>query len=124
MPPLGRPELGGELPATTTLNDWLNHGRELPLRGGDMVVVDRVWTQVRKVRRRRITEAVLDPLGSPYDTDGKEKQLAFGLNAILPELAASALPAVLPQGDLPKDGSGPWIELIGKSGGAAEPSAR
>ena len=48
--------------------------RELPLRGGDMVVVDRVWTQVRKVRRRRITEAVLDPLGSPYETGGNEKQ--------------------------------------------------
>jgi putative hemolysin len=71
---LGRPELGGDLPPTTTLNDWLNHGRELALRGGDMVVVDRVWTQVRKVRRRRITEAVLDPLGSPYDTDAKTKQ--------------------------------------------------
>src|SRR3954467_15946187 len=71
---LGRPELGVDLPPTTTLNDWLNHGRELALRGGDMVVVDRVWTQVRKVRRRRITEAMLDPLGSPYETDGKEKQ--------------------------------------------------
>ncbi|HUS34022.1 MAG TPA: PVC-type heme-binding CxxCH protein [Verrucomicrobiae bacterium] len=51
---------------------------------------------------------------------GKEKQLAFGLNAITPELAASALPAVLPQGELPRDGSGPWIELIGKSGGSKE----
>jgi len=64
---VGRPELGGDLPANTTLNDWLNHQREIPLRGGDMVVVDRVWCQVRKVRRRRITELVLDPLGSPYE---------------------------------------------------------
>jgi putative hemolysin len=69
---LQRPELGPELPATTTLNDWLNHDREVPLRGGDMVVVDRVWSQVRKVRRRRITEAVLDPLGSPYETKMNE----------------------------------------------------
>src|SRR6185436_3968846 len=51
---------------------------------------------------------------------GKEKQLAFGLNALTPQLAASALPAVLPSGDLPRDGSGPWIELVGKSGGANE----
>jgi putative heme-binding domain-containing protein len=51
---------------------------------------------------------------------GKEKQLAFGLNAITPELAASVLSAVLPQGNLPRDGSGPWIELIGKSGNSAE----
>jgi len=38
-----------------------------------MVVVDRVWTQVRKVRRRRITEAVLDPLGSPYEADSSQQ---------------------------------------------------
>jgi putative hemolysin len=72
---LKRSDLGGELPATTTLNDWLNHGRDVPLRGGDMVVVDRVWAQVRKVRRRRITEAILDPLGSPFEVGehGREK---------------------------------------------------
>ena len=68
---LKRPDIGGDLPPTTTLNDWLNHGREEPLRGGDMVVVDRIWSQVRKVRRRRITEAVLDPLGSPYEVASK-----------------------------------------------------
>jgi putative hemolysin len=70
---LQRADIGGELPAITSLNDWLNHDREVPLRGGDMVVVDRVWCQVRKVRRRRITEAVLDPLGSPYQTDEQAK---------------------------------------------------
>jgi putative hemolysin len=64
---LKRGDLGGELPAATTLNDWLNHDRPEPLKGGDMVVVDRVWAQVRKVRRRRVTEALLDPLGSPYE---------------------------------------------------------
>jgi putative hemolysin len=71
---LQRPDLGDGLPGTTTLNDWLNHGREVPLRGGDMVVVDRVWTQVRKVRRRRITEVILDPLGSPYEIEGHSRQ--------------------------------------------------
>jgi putative hemolysin len=71
---LKRPDLGGELSPSTSLNDWLNHEREVPLRGGDMVVVDRVWCQVRKVRRRRITEIVLDPLGSPYQTDGHTKE--------------------------------------------------
>jgi putative heme-binding domain-containing protein len=51
---------------------------------------------------------------------GREKQLAFGLGALTPELAGAALPSVLPQGDLPRDGSGPWIDLIGKAGGPAE----
>lgn len=64
---LKRTDLGNGLPPNTTLNDWLNHGRAEPLKGGDMVVIDRVWAQVRKVRRRRITEALLDPLGSPYE---------------------------------------------------------
>jgi len=68
---LKRPDLGGDLPPNTTLNDWLNHDREDALRGGDMVVVDRIWSQVRKVRRRRITEALLDPLGSPYEVSDK-----------------------------------------------------
>jgi putative hemolysin len=74
---LHRPDLGEELPSGTTLNDWLNYGREVPLRGGDMVVVDRVWSQVRKVRRRRITEVVLDPLGSPYEIPGQRQQQAL-----------------------------------------------
>jgi putative hemolysin len=64
---LKRGDLASELPAVTTLNDWLNHGRPEPLKGGDMVVIDRIWAQVRKVRRRRITEALLDPLGSPFE---------------------------------------------------------
>ena len=67
---LKRDDLADGLPATTTLNDWLNHDREEPLKGGDMVMVDRIWAQVRKVRRRRITEALLDPLGSPYEGVG------------------------------------------------------
>ena len=73
---LKRADLGGDLPPGTTLNDWLNHGREEPLRGGDMVVVDRIWAQVRKVRRRRITEALLDPLGSPYEPAKKPPEPA------------------------------------------------
>jgi putative hemolysin len=74
---LQRPDLAADLPPSTTLNDWLNHGREEPLRGGDMVVVDRVWCQVRKVRRRRITEAVLDPLGSPYEAAPPHERTAL-----------------------------------------------
>ncbi len=64
---LKRADIASELPPTTTLNDWLNHGRPEPLKGGDMVVIDRIWTQVRKVRRRRVTEALLDPLGNPFE---------------------------------------------------------
>ena len=64
---LKRPELGADLPPNTTLNDWLNHGREEPLRGGDTTVVDGLWAQIRKVRRRRVTEALVDPGGNPFE---------------------------------------------------------
>lgn len=69
---LRRTDLGGALPPSTTLNDWLNHGREDTLKGGDMVVVDGVWAQIRKVRRRRVTEAILDPLGSPFERSAEK----------------------------------------------------
>ena len=64
---LKRLELGGDNPDTMTLNDWLNAGREDNLKGGDIAELDGLWAQVRKVRRRRITEALLDPLGNPFD---------------------------------------------------------
>lgn len=64
---LRRSDLGAELAATTTVNEWLH--RRYPdhkFVGGDSVVVDGVWILVRKVRRRQITEALVDPDGSRY----------------------------------------------------------
>ncbi|MFO0897940.1 MAG: hemolysin family protein [Pirellulales bacterium] len=57
---LGRPDLGAGLPASMSLNDWLNHGRSERLKGGDQLVLDGVWVLVRKVRRKQVTEALLD----------------------------------------------------------------
>jgi putative hemolysin len=71
---LHRSDVGEGLPPPTTVNDWLNYEREIPLRGGDMVVVDQIWAQVRKVRRRRITEVLLDPLGSPYEIGSHSRE--------------------------------------------------
>jgi putative hemolysin len=76
---LKRQELGANLPPGTTLNDWLNHGREDPLRGGDTAVVDGVWAQVRKIRRRRITEALVDPSGNPFEPRGDARGQEAGV---------------------------------------------
>jgi putative heme-binding domain-containing protein len=54
-----------------------------------------------------------------WKSEGREKQLAFALKAIRPEQASRVLGRVI-GGRLPKDGSGPWIELIGQAGGAKE----
>jgi putative heme-binding domain-containing protein len=54
-----------------------------------------------------------------WKPEGREKQLAFALKAIRPEQASRVLGRVI-GGRLPRDGSGPWIELIGQAGGPKE----
>lgn len=94
---LQRPDLSAAMPPTTTLNDWLNHSREDPLKGGDMVVVDGVWAQVRKVRRRRITEALLDPLGDPF---GKKPSESGNGALVLPDAPSATAERNAPGGDV------------------------
>lgn len=54
-----------------------------------------------------------------WKTEGREKQLEYGLNAIDPALAGTALAKIMsdPKLDFTK---GPWIELVGRAGGPAE----
>lgn len=52
---------------------------------------------------------------------GREKQLEFGLKAVEPAQASEVLGLLIAkQGGVPRDGAGPWIELIGSAGGPAE----
>jgi putative heme-binding domain-containing protein len=55
-----------------------------------------------------------------WKIEGREKQLEFALSSIQPELAATVLNQLLGNKPLPRDGSGPWIDLVGKAGRAAE----
>jgi putative heme-binding domain-containing protein len=55
-----------------------------------------------------------------WKPEGRERQLEFALKALRPNLASEALAVVLKDRKLPRDGSGPWIELIGKAGGTRE----
>lgn len=55
-----------------------------------------------------------------WDAPGREKQLEFGLKAVEPRLASAAVAKLLGDKSLPRDGSGPWIEIIGQAGGPAE----
>ncbi len=52
-----------------------------------------------------------------WKIDGREKQLEFGLKAVEPTLASDVLGQLLTTRGIPRDGSGPWIELIGAAGG-------
>ena len=51
-----------------------------------------------------------------WKTEGREKQLEFGLKAIKPEQASRVLGQLLARHPLGRDGAGPWIELIGSAG--------
>jgi putative heme-binding domain-containing protein len=51
-----------------------------------------------------------------WKTEGREKQLEFGLKAIEPSLAGAPLAHVLQKRQIPRDGSGPWIDLIKLAG--------
>ena len=52
-----------------------------------------------------------------WSFQGREAQLAFGLKAVEPTLAVEVLAQLLTDRTLPRNGSGPWIELIGSAGG-------
>ncbi|MBI3851457.1 MAG: HEAT repeat domain-containing protein [Verrucomicrobia bacterium] len=51
-----------------------------------------------------------------WQPDGREKQLEFGLKAIQPENASRVLGQILASRPLTRDGTGPWIEIIGAAG--------
>jgi putative heme-binding domain-containing protein len=53
-----------------------------------------------------------------WQTGGREKQLEFALKAIEPAKASVVLGTVLEKRPIARDGSGPWIELIGTAGDA------
>ncbi len=54
-----------------------------------------------------------------WKAGGREKQLEFALTSIEPDLAATVLSQLLGGKPLPRDGSGPWIDLAGKAGDSA-----
>ncbi|MBL9126731.1 MAG: c-type cytochrome, partial [Verrucomicrobiales bacterium] len=54
-----------------------------------------------------------------WKAEGRERELVFALEALKPEQAGRVLGAVLGDRSLPKDGAGPWIEILGKAGSPA-----
>jgi putative hemolysin len=64
---LHRVDFGAELAPTVTLNELLQRRyADHKFVGGDSVIVDGVWILVRKVRRKQITEALIDPDATRY----------------------------------------------------------
>src|SRR5262249_5067389 len=51
-----------------------------------------------------------------WQPSGRDKQLEFGLKGIEPSKASEVMGQLLGDKSLPRDGSGPWIDLIGQAG--------
>jgi putative hemolysin len=58
----GHPDLGAGRSAETTLSEWVTEAREGTLKGGDAVEIDGVRILVRKMRRHRLREALIDTM--------------------------------------------------------------
>jgi putative heme-binding domain-containing protein len=51
-----------------------------------------------------------------WPMEGREKQMELALSAIEPQYASQVLGKIFSEREVPADGSGPWIEIMGKSG--------
>ena len=75
-----------------------------------------LWLTIRELSQPWVA-AVLHGHWSPQ---GREAQLNFALAAIEPSQAGAVLAYLLKDRVIPRDGSGPWLALIGKAGQVAE----
>jgi len=74
-----------------------------------------LWLTIRELSQPWVA-AVLHGQWSPQ---GREDQLNFALAAIAPSPAGEVLAYLLKDRVIPRDGSGPWLDLIGKAGQVA-----
>src|SRR5260221_4524659 len=83
--------------------------------GSDAFLDYATWLSINDLAKPW-TEAIAS---GAWKTDGREKQLEYGLNAIDPALAGTALAKILSNDKLDFT-KGPWIELVGRAGGPHE----
>lgn len=55
-----------------------------------------------------------------WKIEGRERQLEFGLQAVEPSVAGPVIRKLIESRGIPRDGSGPWIELVSKAGSGKE----
>ena len=86
--------------------------------GADTFLDYAVWLSINELAQPFL--AALESGAWSPDSPAKQQQLEFAMKALDPALASSSVAKILAAKPLTKDGSGPWIELIGAAGGPAE----
>jgi len=77
-----------------------------------------VWLSINELAQPFL--AALESGAWGPNSPAKQAQLEYAMKALDPALASSSVAKILAAKPLTKDGSGPWIELIGAAGGPAE----
>ncbi len=90
--------------------------RNLPASADDSFLDFAAWTSVNELARPWLEEIA----AHPEKISGREQQLTALAGIADPVIAAPYMQRLFAGRNIDADGSGPWIELIGKSGGVAE----
>jgi len=86
--------------------------------GADTFLDYAVWLSINELAQPFL--ASLESGAWLPDSPAKLRQLEYAMKSLDPALASSSVTKFLAAKPLTKDGSGPWIELIGAAGGPAE----
>ena len=90
--------------------------KNLPENAGDSFLDFAAWTTVNELARPWLEEIATHP----DKIVGREKQLTAVAGIVDPTIAAPYVQRLFEGREIDAAGSGPWIELIGRSGGQAE----
>ena len=86
--------------------------------GADPFLDYAVWLSINELAQPFL--AALESGAWVPNSPAKQTQLEYAMKSLDPALAATSVAKILAAKPLTKDGSGPWIELIGAAGGPAE----
>lgn len=86
--------------------------------GADPFLDYAVWLSINELAQPFL--AALESGAWVPNSPAKQTQLEYAMKSLDPALAASSVAKLLAAKPLTKDGTGPWIELIGAAGGPAE----
>jgi putative heme-binding domain-containing protein len=98
----------------TAANAGLVLEAALKTEGGDPYYTYAAWLSINDLAEAWITALAKGEWKA--NTADRQRQLAWGLANIPADMVSKSLSASIEKSGIPRDGSGPWIELIGQAG--------
>ncbi len=98
----------------TAVNAGLVLDAAVNTEGGDPYYTYAAWLSINDLAEVWITALANGDWKA--DTADRQRQLAWGLANIPADMVSKSLSSSIEKSGIPRDGSGPWIELIGQAG--------